>query len=60
MATGKEWGDHFDTLSTGRLQELKAALQILQNDSLFAQEFNWTGIFVLGAWIQESLAEKVK
>ena len=55
MATGKEWIEHFKTLTPEQLDSLYRALTILKSDSLLFREFSDSGLFNLRYFITDEL-----
>ena len=53
MATGEQWIEHFKKVSDAKKKKIKAALKVLESDSMIKKEYGWTRIFSLPALMRE-------
>lgn len=42
-----KWEEHFETLDQAHLEDLLKAVEILETDPVFKEQYGWTGLFSL-------------
>lgn len=58
--TIKQWEDEFNKLGTTDLKEIMEACNTLMSNKCIAEEYDWTGISVIGTIAKNVLTKKVR